>query len=373
MDQKVLCFKLMVQSNQQRTRKCFVSIQWSKVISNGPGSALFPVNCPNYSVTDQEVLCFQSMVQSNQQRTRKCFVSSQWSKVISNGPGSALFTVNGPNQCSKVISNGPESALFPVNCPNNSVTDQEVLCSQSMLQSNQQRTRKCFVPSQWSKVIRNGPGSALFHSQWSKVISNGPGSALFPKGKMSMFELGKLFRQRYQGFLSRLYSPKEMHMESSANDRCLMSAELVLAGLYPPIGSQVWNHDLNWQPIPVHSTPRLQDKVTSWKEVVESSRIQDRLLYTLRPSLNPSSLQHCLVNSLQLIVMKKPCPRYEQELKQAYLSPDIVQVNLDNAELYSYLTEMTGKDIDSILEVELLYNTLEIEVEDTYEPFCLMC
>nr|CAD7416747.1 unnamed protein product [Timema poppensis] len=114
------------------------------------------------------------------------------------------------------------------------------------------------------------------------------------KGKMSMFELGKLFRQRYQGFLSRLYSPKEMHMESSANDRCLMSAELVLAGLYPPIGSQVWNHDLNWQPIPVHSTPRLQDK---------------------------------------LIVMKKPCPRYEQELKQAYLSPDIAQVNLDNAEL----------------------------------------
>nr|CAD7434697.1 unnamed protein product [Timema monikensis] len=145
---------------------------------------------------------------------------------------------------------------------------------------------------------------------------------LFTKGKMSMFELGKLFRQRYQGFLSRLYSPKEMHMESSANDRCLMSAELVLAGLYPPIGSQVWNHELNWQPIPVHSTPRLQDK---------------------------------------LIVMKKPCPRYEQELKQAYLSPDIVQVNLDNAELYSYLTEKTGKDIDSILEVEYLYNTLEIE------------
>nr|CAD7409095.1 unnamed protein product [Timema cristinae] len=146
--------------------------------------------------------------------------------------------------------------------------------------------------------------------------------ALDKKGKMQMFKLGKLFKKRYLDFLSRLYSPKEMHMESSADESCLMSAELVLAGLYPPRGHQVWDPELDWQPIPVHSTPILQDK---------------------------------------LIVMKKPCPRYEQELKQAYLSPDIVQVNLDNAELYSYLTEKTGKDIDSILEVELLYNTLEIE------------
>nr|CAD7268292.1 unnamed protein product [Timema shepardi] len=147
--------------------------------------------------------------------------------------------------------------------------------------------------------------------------------ALNKKGKMQMFKLGKLFKKRYLGFLSRLYSPKEMHMESSADETCLMSAELVLAGLYPPRGHQVWNPELNWQPIPVHSMPILQDK---------------------------------------LIVMKKPCPRYEQELRQAYLSPDIAQVNLDNAELYSYLTEKTGKDIDSILEVEYLYNTLEIEV-----------
>nr|CAD7201931.1 unnamed protein product [Timema douglasi] len=120
--------------------------------------------------------------------------------------------------------------------------------------------------------------------------------ALNKKGKMQMFKLGKLFKKRYLGFLSRLYSPKEMHMESSADETCLMSAELVLAGLYPPRGHQVWNPELNWQPIPVHSMPILQDKV-----------------------------------------------------------------NLDNAELYSYLTEKTGKDIDSILEVEYLYNTLEIE------------
>ncbi|CAG2065007.1 unnamed protein product, partial [Timema podura] len=67
------------------------------------------------------------------------------------------------------------------------------------------------------------------------------------------------------------------------------------------------------------------------------------------------------IRSLRVLSFLPETQYYEQELKQAYLSPDIVQVNLDNAELYSYLTEKTGKDIDSILEVELLYNTLEIE------------
>jgi hypothetical protein len=77
-----------------------------------------------------------------------------------------------------------------------------------------------------------------------------------------MFRLGEFLRTRYNGYLSELYSSKEFLMKSSANDRCLMSAQVVLAGLYPPMGMQVWNPDLKWQPIPVHSTPRHLDQVT---------------------------------------------------------------------------------------------------------------
>jgi hypothetical protein len=78
-----------------------------------------------------------------------------------------------------------------------------------------------------------------------------------------MFELGEFLRTRYSGYLSELYSPEEFLMKSSANDRCLMSGQVVLAGLYPPKGMQVWNPELMWQPIPIHSTPRHLDQVTT--------------------------------------------------------------------------------------------------------------
>ncbi|XP_018918009.2 testicular acid phosphatase homolog isoform X1 [Bemisia tabaci] len=77
--------------------------------------------------------------------------------------------------------------------------------------------------------------------------------ALLQKGKESMFNLGCFLRRRYDGFLSTTYSPAEIFVLSSRLDRCIMSVQLLLAGLYPPIGTQMWNPDLLWQPIPVHS------------------------------------------------------------------------------------------------------------------------
>lgn len=60
--------------------------------------------------------------------------------------------------------------------------------------------------------------------------------------------------------------------------------------------------------------------------------------------------------------MKKPCSVYEKELNKTYFSPHLERINSEHAELYSYLTQHSGKKIDSVLGVEMLYNTLEIEV-----------
>ena len=42
-----------------------------------------------------------------------------------------------------------------------------------------------------------------------------------------------------------------------------MSAECNLAGLFPPQGSQVWNDEIPWQPVPVHTVTRESDYVSS--------------------------------------------------------------------------------------------------------------
>lgn len=40
-----------------------------------------------------------------------------------------------------------------------------------------------------------------------------------------------------------------------------MSAQLVLAGLYPPKKEQLWSSEILWQPVPIHDNPRNLDKV----------------------------------------------------------------------------------------------------------------
>ena len=86
---------------------------------------------------------------------------------------------------------------------------------------------------------------------------------MFQKGKLSMYQLGKTLKLRYQSFLNEYYSSKELSILSSYAPRCQMSAMTLLAGLYPPVGNQIWNKNLLWQPIPVNPIPRNIDNVSN--------------------------------------------------------------------------------------------------------------
>ncbi|XP_040288878.1 prostatic acid phosphatase [Bufo bufo] len=82
-------------------------------------------------------------------------------------------------------------------------------------------------------------------------------------GMEQHYELGKYLRKRYSGFLNETYSRHEVHVRSTDVDRTLMSAQANLAGLYPPVGRQIWNKNIAWQPIPVHTVPLSEDNLIS--------------------------------------------------------------------------------------------------------------
>ncbi|XP_046327993.2 prostatic acid phosphatase-like [Haliotis rufescens] len=86
------------------------------------------------------------------------------------------------------------------------------------------------------------------------------------EGMKQHYSLGRFIRRRYSGFLSDKYLHTEVTVESSDVDRCLMSAYSNLAGLYPPSGDQVWNSNIPWQPIPVHTRPEPEDNMLALRK-----------------------------------------------------------------------------------------------------------
>lgn len=140
-------------------------------------------------------------------------------------------------------------------------------------------------------------------------------------GKRQHLLLGRWLRKRYSNFLSDIYSPYDIYIQSTDVDRTLMSAESHLAGLYPPIGNEVWD-SIKWMPIPVHTIPEDKDNV---------------------------------------LAAKKYCPRYDYELRKVLNSPELKKIEKENKKLYAYLTEKTGNKISSLRSVEQLYDTLFIE------------
>ncbi|KAG5673760.1 hypothetical protein PVAND_003780 [Polypedilum vanderplanki] len=141
-------------------------------------------------------------------------------------------------------------------------------------------------------------------------------------GKRQHFELGKWFRARYNSLVSDKYNPDEMLVRSTDMDRTLMSAMSNLAGFYPPKDLDIWNEEIQWQPIPVHTTPEKLDEI---------------------------------------LAAKKSCPVYDYELKKLYKSPEFKAYDQKYKPIYKYLTQYAGKKVDSIQSVQNIYSCLHIE------------
>lgn len=142
-------------------------------------------------------------------------------------------------------------------------------------------------------------------------------------GMQQHFELGQFLRKRYSGFLTETYDRHQILVRSTDYDRTLMSAEANLAGLYPPTGSQVFNPDLKWQPIPVHTV----------------AQANERLL--LFPILG--------------------CPRYLQLIKETKLTEEYINITNEYQDFIEMVGKETGLEKASVESMWSVYDTLFCE------------
>ncbi|XP_070165902.1 lysosomal acid phosphatase-like [Polyergus mexicanus] len=145
--------------------------------------------------------------------------------------------------------------------------------------------------------------------------------ALTKRGMLQLYDVGQWIRQEYGTIIGNKFKSATTLVRSSYADRCVMSAQALLASLFAPSPEDMFLPGLTWTPVPVHSIPRNLDK---------------------------------------LIVVKASCPRLERALRQAYLD-EAKRSGAKMAEYYRELTEHTGQNMSTITNVEFLYNTLEIE------------
>ena len=67
---------------------------------------------------------------------------------------------------------------------------------------------------------------------------------------MHLYILGTRLRKDYDAFLGSIYTDEVIKMQTTAFPTSIVAGELINAGLWPPVGSQIWKDDLLWQPIP---------------------------------------------------------------------------------------------------------------------------
>lgn len=134
------------------------------------------------------------------------------------------------------------------------------------------------------------------------------------------YDLGQFTRGRYGSFMPRTYNPDWFRAQTTDVDRTHMSCQSNLAAIFKPTKNETWKEGLPWQPIPVHP-------------------IDPAVLSTV-----------------------PDCAIYQTELaKIVATDPLYLALDKEFADLYAYLTNYTGTNVTSTVNVNSIFDTLHIE------------
>lgn len=151
---------------------------------------------------------------------------------------------------------------------------------------------------------------------------------------MQSFQSGQYMRRRYNKILGDKYSSDKVYILSTDNDRAIMSAQALLAGLFKPTKDEIWNEEILWQPVSVHT---LADE-------------SDTLLHG-----------------------GKPCPKYDY-LYEYFMerSPEALETMKKYGKLIAYWAKMSRRHLDTIEDVTLLYKRFMSDKEQ-HKKFVKTC
>jgi len=140
---------------------------------------------------------------------------------------------------------------------------------------------------------------------------------LLLSGKVQATDLGKLLRERYDGFISKEYSAEEVYVTSADADRAIQTALYEMKGLF-------WT-DPSPDLIPVH---------------------------TITPT------------EFDVIAMSKICPKYQHYLTEFQQSPRIKEIEKKQTKVYGYLTENAGEEIKEFVRAGEVFDILYVQEQN---------
>lgn len=107
-----------------------------------------------------------------------------------------------------------------------------------------------------------------------------------------------------------------------------MSAAAALAGLFPPTGTEVWNRNIGWQPISIHTIPEEDDF---------------------------------------LLAIRNQCDRYDYLMNKYVLTQsEYIDLFNEHKQLLKFLEIKSGKSLATITSILLMYSALHIEELKSY-------